>query len=180
MSSCSEKNKWLLSLLLAALFIIVACPLTFRLTGFLTKSIGLTTSSDKGCPNWIGLLIHSVVFFLLARALLQLPLWGKESYWAPPIDGRLFMGLADGGRMNAVNGAEIVAQNHGCGECVKACQVCARYPFGKECSDARGNCTLKNCPYPDTVRKVQRGTIITGTPQYTNRGTPQAQCVLAG
>ena len=82
--------------------------------------------------------------------------------------------------MNAVNAAEIVAQNHGCGECVKACQVCARYPFGKECSDARGNCTLKNCPYPDTVRKVQRGTIITGTPQYTNRGTPQAQCGLAG
>jgi large-conductance mechanosensitive channel len=65
----STGQKWLLSLIYGLLFLIIASPFMYKLTGTLTNMISFKTS-ENGCPNIYGLILHSVVFFLLARLIM--------------------------------------------------------------------------------------------------------------
>ena len=67
----ASQQKWVQAVLLAVLFLIIANPLVFRLVNSLTKMVGLEIADHHGCPNQIGVAVHAVVFFLLARALLE-------------------------------------------------------------------------------------------------------------
>ena len=71
-NSLSNRNKWLVSLLSAALFIVIASPLMYKLTNKLTMSMGWTTSNN-GCPNMGGLILHGLIFLLLAQLLMFIP-----------------------------------------------------------------------------------------------------------
>lgn len=44
----------------------------YKLTGSLTELIGWETSTN-GCPNWCGLILHTVVFILLLRVVMLIP-----------------------------------------------------------------------------------------------------------
>jgi hypothetical protein len=68
----SARNKWLVSLLSAALFMVVASPMMYKITNKLTSPLGLKTSSN-GCPNLGGLILHGVVFLLLTQLLMFIP-----------------------------------------------------------------------------------------------------------
>lgn len=68
----TEGQKWLVSLYAALVFLLIASPFMYRLTGQVTERLGLETSND-GCPNLIGLVMHAVVFLLLMRLLMLIP-----------------------------------------------------------------------------------------------------------
>jgi hypothetical protein len=69
----SEKNKWIASGISAVIFIIIASPFMFSLTGMLFSVVGIETEVD-GCPNWLGLFIHAIVFTVLVRLAMNIHL----------------------------------------------------------------------------------------------------------
>jgi len=73
----SEQDKWVVSFIASIIFLLIASPFMFRLTGAVFSKLGLETEDD-GCPNLIGLLIHSAVFALLIRASMVIPIPGRN------------------------------------------------------------------------------------------------------
>jgi len=76
MAELTEQKKWLVSFYSGLLFAIIASPCLFKLVNLLTSSIGLSISDKKGCPNIYGLIIHTIVFILLVRLMMSIPLPG--------------------------------------------------------------------------------------------------------
>ena len=68
----NETDKWMISVFSALIFILIASPFMFKLTGSIFASMGLTIQHD-GCPNWIGIIIHSIVFAILIRLSMLIP-----------------------------------------------------------------------------------------------------------
>jgi len=69
----SEIDKWMFCFRSALLFIIIVSPFMFKLTGPIFSAMRLTIQKD-GCPNWIGIIIHSIVFAILIRLSMLIPL----------------------------------------------------------------------------------------------------------
>ena len=73
---CSKKSTQVsISLMSALLFFIVANPLTFKFTN---KIIGEKVASSAGCPTLAGLLLHSLIFFLITWCLMNINLGKRE------------------------------------------------------------------------------------------------------
>lgn len=75
----SERSKWVISLYMILLFLLIASPMMYKVTNKLTELIGWE-SSDDGCANWSGLLLHAIVFGLLVRAMMLIRLPGEEKF----------------------------------------------------------------------------------------------------
>lgn len=73
----NESQKWMISLWSALLFLLIASPFMFKATGWIFSEVGLQTQQG-GCPNWWGLIIHAVVFAVLIRVLMLIPLPGNQ------------------------------------------------------------------------------------------------------
>ena len=71
----SEKQKWMVSVYSAILFFIISAPFMYKLTGAIFSYFGLNIQM-YGCPNYLGLVIHAVVFALLIRLLMLVPVPG--------------------------------------------------------------------------------------------------------
>jgi hypothetical protein len=57
-------------LVLAVLFFVVSNPMTYKLTDkILSPIVGRISQGCCGCPTTIGLLVHAVVFALVAHKL---------------------------------------------------------------------------------------------------------------
>lgn len=65
----TSKDKWIISVISALLFLLIASPFMYMLTNRLTNSFGMITSIG-GCPNIAGLIIHTLVFLLIVRLLM--------------------------------------------------------------------------------------------------------------
>ena len=61
----------LIYLLFLLLFLVVSSPIVYKFTNSIFKNICILASKD-GCPTLCGLLVHTIVFMLLARYLLEL------------------------------------------------------------------------------------------------------------
>lgn len=72
----SEGQKWMVSLYMLLLFLLIASPFMYRLTNMFTGLFGWT-SSHGGKPNLSGLLLHAVVFAVLVRVVMYVPLPGR-------------------------------------------------------------------------------------------------------
>lgn len=68
----TEGQKWIVVLYCFLLFLVIASPFMYRITNTLTEIFGWETS-ENGCPNLSGLLLHAVVFAILTRILMYLP-----------------------------------------------------------------------------------------------------------
>ena len=66
----TEKGKWMISFYTTLAFLVIANPLTFMLVNVVFKGIGFPIADDKGCPNWYGIILHSIVFFFLIRLMM--------------------------------------------------------------------------------------------------------------
>ncbi len=64
-----NRDKWLIALVLAVLFAVVASPYLFKLVNQVTQYAGVTIL-DRGMVNMKGLLTHALVFGLIVRILL--------------------------------------------------------------------------------------------------------------
>ena len=67
--SSKEGKKWLICLMAALLFILIASPFMYKCTGFIFSKLTLTTEQN-GCPNFIGLIIHAIIFSILIRVMM--------------------------------------------------------------------------------------------------------------
>jgi len=74
----SEWQKWVISLWMALIFIIIASPFTFQLTNAVFSPIGLPTVNSNGMPTVSGLIIHAIVFGLLTRLVMLVPMPGRK------------------------------------------------------------------------------------------------------
>lgn len=138
-----SKKKWLISVWAGLLFLVIASPLVYRVTGYITQLIGLRTSKN-GCPNGIGLILHAIVFILLTR--LSMIGGDKENY----------TGLAPPQNMLACNKSQLEAQNANCVECVRGAQICMGNPQSAECAQALANCNLGTCKNQQIVHSVHQ------------------------
>jgi len=69
-------SMWRISLYSALLFVVIASPFMYGLVNSVTSLIGLEIASKSGCPNTVGLVLHSLVFLLIVRISMgnvQLP-----------------------------------------------------------------------------------------------------------
>jgi hypothetical protein len=158
MANLTEGQKWIISLWTAILFILIASPLMFKLTGSVFQKLGLQTQQG-GCPNWWGILIHAVVFALLIRLLMWVPLPGREEY----------TGLASPASMIKCNTAYLYADQKNCSDCVDAAQTCMNHPFTKECKHAIQKCQ-NNCQDQRVTSMVSNNCNIYGHVDYTPKG----------
>lgn len=67
----TSKDKWIVALLAALLFLFFASPFMFRTLNAVTQSFGLVISSATGCPNMAGLLIVALLFMGVTRLLMR-------------------------------------------------------------------------------------------------------------
>lgn len=67
----ASKDKWIVSFIAGILFMIVGSPYLYEAVDSITSELGYSTIKWTGCPNVSGLLIHSLVYGLAARALMR-------------------------------------------------------------------------------------------------------------
>ena len=63
-----QEKKFMISLMSAALFFIVANPQTFLVV---RELLGDGIANAAGCPSTTGLLVHALVFLLITWALMN-------------------------------------------------------------------------------------------------------------
>lgn len=60
-------DKWKYSLYSAIVFLILSLPQVYKYTSLL-----FNTTNKKGCPNFMGILLHSFVFLLIVRGMMNI------------------------------------------------------------------------------------------------------------
>ena len=93
MQSLGKTNveKWMCSLYVAILFLVISLPITYKFTNSLLKKV-CVLANKNGCPTLCGLLVHAVVFMLLLRLGMGLKnnvYEGLQSYPPGPGDDLL-------------------------------------------------------------------------------------------
>jgi hypothetical protein len=67
-------QKLYISLIAGLVFLVVSAPFTYKLVNSLTSAVGLNIADSEGCPNLVGLLIHTLVFVLVVYGLMFIPM----------------------------------------------------------------------------------------------------------
>jgi uncharacterized membrane protein len=68
----SNEKKWVISIISALIFVLIALPQTFQFTNSIFKQIfGIKTINYDGNPTTWGLVIHGAVFALITRGLME-------------------------------------------------------------------------------------------------------------
>ena len=69
----TNMDKWRYTLITTVLFFIVVNPYTYKFVNFLLKRF-FKIADKSGCPTFAGVIVHTVVFTLLLRGLMELKL----------------------------------------------------------------------------------------------------------
>jgi hypothetical protein len=75
-----QEQKFLISIMSALVFFVVANPETFRV---MRKVLGSWVSSPTGCPSTGGLALHTIVFMLVTWGMMNIK---REGYMVEPVD----------------------------------------------------------------------------------------------
>ena len=73
--AASSSVKWQITLFSAFLFLLVVNPYTYKLTDRLLGGVVGKIADGNGCPTFVGLLIHTIVYILLVRGSMDLHLF---------------------------------------------------------------------------------------------------------
>lgn len=65
--SANNAAKWRYSAYSAVLFFLIAMPATY----FVTNKLFRVITDANGAPTYLGVLLHSIVFLLVVRLLMQ-------------------------------------------------------------------------------------------------------------
>jgi len=66
-----SKKEWMSSAVAGLLFGVLSAPATYNLVNSLTERAGLRIAKADGCPNAKGLVLHSIVYALIARVVMH-------------------------------------------------------------------------------------------------------------
>lgn len=64
-------DKFLISIIITIVFLIMSLPLVFKLTNKGTRLLGVKAVTDAGVPTVVGVIIHALIFFIVIRLLMQ-------------------------------------------------------------------------------------------------------------
>jgi hypothetical protein len=64
-------HKIIIALIAAVVFFLISAPFTYNITNKIIK-----TKDSKGCPSMQGIIIHSVVFFIIISYFFLFP-WAR-------------------------------------------------------------------------------------------------------
>lgn len=67
----TNKDKWIIAIIIGLLVFIIFSTFFFRLTNYLFKGFGLPTCDATGKPTLAGLIIHSILVVILVRILMH-------------------------------------------------------------------------------------------------------------
>ena len=73
--SASSSKKWQITFFSAFLFLLVVNPYTYKLTQSLLGGLVGKIADSNGCPTFIGLFIHTIVYILLVRGSMDMHLF---------------------------------------------------------------------------------------------------------
>jgi hypothetical protein len=74
MGKQTNADKWKYTLYTTVILLVVFNPETYKLTdAFLSGLLG-SLANKAGCPTWAGFGVHVVVFTLLLRGLMEVPI----------------------------------------------------------------------------------------------------------
>ncbi len=73
--SDSSSKKWQISIFSAFIFVLVIHPYTYMVTQKLLGGIFGKIADGSGCPTFIGLILHTIVYILLVRGSMDLKLF---------------------------------------------------------------------------------------------------------
>ena len=68
--AASSSVKWQITFFSAFLFLLVVNPYTYKLTDRLLGGVVGKIADGNGCPTFVGLLIHTIVYILLVSVRL--------------------------------------------------------------------------------------------------------------
>ena len=120
----SEANKWVISGLSGLLFIILAAPVSLKISGSVLSKVGISK------PILV-VIFQAIIFALIIRLMMLIPLLGTdENYTA----------IANPASMLRCNSVQLQAQNVGCKECSDAARVCMDFKNVKNCENAINKC----------------------------------------
>lgn len=71
MGSPTNEDKWRWTLITTIIFLIVVNPYTYIVVNTILSNVGLKISDSTGCPTMIGLAVHTIVFTLLVRLVME-------------------------------------------------------------------------------------------------------------
>lgn len=71
MGSATNEDKWRWTLLTVVIFLIVINPYTYIAVNTVLSNIGLKIADSSGCPTVTGLVVHTIVFMLLLRLIME-------------------------------------------------------------------------------------------------------------
>ena len=71
----SSYKKWQISIFSALIFILVINPYTYIFTQNLLGGLIGKIADNNGCPTFLGLIIHTIVYILLVRVSMDLNLF---------------------------------------------------------------------------------------------------------
>ncbi len=69
-SGGTNEDKWRYTIYTTILFLVIASPFMFKFVNSLLGSL-LKICNKNGCPTGAGLILHSIVFALLLRLLMN-------------------------------------------------------------------------------------------------------------
>lgn len=76
MNDFEQRQKWMASFVATLLFLIISSPGMYVLvSGIFSKLIpSIKIANEQGCPTILGLIVHGIVFFLIVRAVMEIPM----------------------------------------------------------------------------------------------------------
>jgi hypothetical protein len=163
----TEKDKWVISAVSACVFLVLSLPVVYKLTGFIFKIVGVKTETG-GCPNFTGLLLHAIVFAILIRLIMLIPIVKKEKY----------DGLVNPAAMKQYNTAYLESVCKNCKTCSDAAQECIDDPFGPKCSTGIQDCQ-KTCKDKGIVKTLKQAFHLSPVVDYIPKsGCPYKKSLL--
>jgi len=70
-SNLENAQKWKYTLITTVIFILIANPYTYMLVDKLLGSF-IKIANIKGCPTTVGFVVHTIVFTLILRYIMEL------------------------------------------------------------------------------------------------------------
>lgn len=72
MTDCDNLNKWIISIFIGLLYFVISSPISYYLTNNLSLLFGgCNLFFSQYYPNYAALIIHSIIFTLLVRIILN-------------------------------------------------------------------------------------------------------------
>ena len=67
----NSKDKWIISIVLGLLTVIIFSPYLYSITSSLGNTIGLKLADKNNTPTVIGLILHAIIFVVIVRMMMK-------------------------------------------------------------------------------------------------------------